>query len=112
MNVVVSMCESLMNLLHLTKYKSNRVIMIFNLCYFCVNDKQIKRIDKLLVLNATYSNISAISWRPVLVMEEAGVSGENHRPWASNWLTLSLATASRLHLFVIYKAGREPTYYW
>jgi hypothetical protein len=33
----------------------------------------------------TFSNISAISWRPVLVVEEAGVSGENHRPWASNW---------------------------
>jgi hypothetical protein len=26
-----------------------------------------------------------ISWRPVLVVEEAGVHGENHRPWASNW---------------------------
>jgi hypothetical protein len=30
--------------------------------------------------NATFSNISAISWRPVLVMEEAGVPEENHRP--------------------------------
>ena len=38
-----------------------------------------------LAFNATFSNISAISWRPVLVMEEAGVPGENHRPWASNW---------------------------
>jgi hypothetical protein len=37
------------------------------------------------VLNATFSNISAISWRPDLVVEEAGVPGENHRPWASNW---------------------------
>ena len=37
------------------------------------------------VFNATFSNISAISWRPVLVVEEAGVPGENHRPWASNW---------------------------
>ena len=37
-----------------------------------------------IVLNATFSNISAISWRPVLVVEEAGVPGENHRPWASN----------------------------
>jgi hypothetical protein len=36
------------------------------------------------VLNATFSNISAISWRPVLVVEEAGVPGKNHRPWASN----------------------------
>ena len=35
--------------------------------------------------NATFNNISAISWRPLLVVEEAGVPGENHRPWASNW---------------------------
>ena len=35
--------------------------------------------------NATFSNISAISWWPVLVVEEAEVPGENHRPWASNW---------------------------
>jgi hypothetical protein len=31
--------------------------------------------------NATFSNISAISWRPVLVVEETEVPGENHRPW-------------------------------
>ena len=30
-----------------------------------------------LVFNATFSNISAISWRPVLVVEEAGVPGKN-----------------------------------
>jgi len=29
------------------------------------------------VFNATFSNISAISWQPVLVVEEAGVPGEN-----------------------------------
>jgi hypothetical protein len=51
------------------------------------------------VFNTTFSNISAISWRPVLVVEEAGVPGENHRPWASNWSTLSLAAASRVHPF-------------
>jgi len=33
------------------------------------------------MLNATICNISAISWRPVLVVEEAG---ENHRQYASN----------------------------
>ena len=54
--------------------------------------------------NTTFSNISAISWRPVLVVEEAGVPGENHRPWASNWYTLSLAFT----LYVIYKAGVNP----
>ena len=29
--------------------------------------------------------LSAISWRTVLVVEEARVPGENHWPWASNW---------------------------
>jgi len=33
----------------------------------------------LIVFNATFSNISAISWRSVLVVEETGVSGEKHR---------------------------------
>ena len=32
------------------------------------------------VFNVTFSNISAISWRPVLVLEEVGLTGENHRP--------------------------------
>jgi hypothetical protein len=53
-----------------------------------------------LCFNATFHNISAISWRPVLVVEETGVPGENHRPWASNWKTLSLAVASRVHPFL------------
>ena len=43
------------------------------------------RLIDFLCFNATLSNISAISWRPVLVVEEAGVLGGNHRPWASNW---------------------------
>ena len=30
-------------------------------------------------------HLSAISWRPILVVEEAGVPGENQRPCASNW---------------------------
>jgi hypothetical protein len=30
------------------------------------------------VFNATFNNISAISWRPVLVVEEAGVPGERN----------------------------------
>jgi hypothetical protein len=29
--------------------------------------------------------LSAISWRPLSVVEEAGVPGENHLPWAGNW---------------------------
>ena len=37
-----------------------------------------------LVFNATFNNISAISWWSVLLVEETGVPGENHRPVASN----------------------------
>ena len=32
-----------------------------------------------MVLNATFNNISTISWRSVLFVEETGVSGEIHR---------------------------------
>jgi hypothetical protein len=41
-----------------------------------------------MVFNATFKNISVISWRPVLLVEETRVPGENHRPVASNWRTL------------------------
>ena len=39
-----------------------------------------------MVFNATFNNISVISWRSVLVVEETGVPGENHRPAASHGL--------------------------
>ena len=42
-----------------------------------------------MVFSATLSNISVILWRSVLLVEEIGVSGENHRPAASHWQTLS-----------------------
>ena len=33
-----------------------------------------------MIFNATFNNISAISWRSVLLVEETGVPEENHRP--------------------------------
>jgi len=36
------------------------------------------------VLNATFNNISVISWWSVLLVEETGVPGENHRPAPSH----------------------------
>jgi hypothetical protein len=30
--------------------------------------------------NATFNNISVISWRSLLLMDETGVPGENHSP--------------------------------
>ena len=40
---------------------------------------------KIVVFNATFNNISAISWRSVLLVEESGVPWENHQPAASHW---------------------------
>jgi hypothetical protein len=42
-----------------------------------------------MVFNAAFNNISVISWRSVLLVEESGVPGENHRPVTSHWQTLS-----------------------
>jgi hypothetical protein len=33
-----------------------------------------------MVFNATFNNISVISWLSVLLEEETGVPGENHQP--------------------------------
>ena len=39
--------------------------------------------------NATFNNISAISWLSVLLVEETGVPWENHKPATSHWQPLS-----------------------
>jgi hypothetical protein len=57
--------------------------------------KRLKRV-RVLVFNATFNNISVISWRSVLLVEE---TGENHRPAASDWQTVShnvVSSAPRL----------------
>ena len=38
----------------------------------------------LLVFNVTFNNISVISWRLVLLVQETRVPGENHRPVSSH----------------------------
>jgi len=42
-----------------------------------------------MVFNATFNNISVISWWSVLLVEETGVPRENHRPVTSDWQTWS-----------------------
>ena len=42
-----------------------------------------------MVFNVNFNNISVISWRSVLLVEETRVPGENHQPAASHWQTLS-----------------------
>jgi hypothetical protein len=36
-----------------------------------------------MMFNTTFNNISAISWRSVLLVEESGVAGENHHRYLS-----------------------------
>ena len=42
-----------------------------------------------MVFNATFNNISIISWQSVLLVGETGGPRENHRPVTSHWQTLS-----------------------
>ena len=42
-----------------------------------------------MVFNATYNSISAISLGLVLLVEKTGVPREHHRPFVSHWQTLS-----------------------
>jgi len=64
------------------------------------------------VFNATFSNISAISWRAALAVEEAEYPERttDHGQATGNLYHLQLRVECTL--IVIYKAGREPTTYW
>jgi hypothetical protein len=73
---------------------SDKVWMIFFVCF-----------------SAIFSNISAISWRSALVVEEAGVPRENDPEQATGKL-YHLRLRVECTFFVICKAGREPTSYW
>jgi hypothetical protein len=44
---------------------------------------------RVVAFNAPFNNISVISWQSVLLVEETGVPGENHRPVARQCQTLS-----------------------
>jgi hypothetical protein len=41
----------------------------------------------LILFNATFNTISVKTWRSVLLVEETGISEENHRPVATESLT-------------------------
>ena len=49
---------------------------------------------RVVVFNTTFTNISNISWGSVLLVEETGVLGENHRLATSRLQTLSYNAVS------------------
>jgi hypothetical protein len=62
-----------------------------------------------MVLNATFNNISVISWQSVWLVEEIEVPRENHQFVASHWKTLSHIVVSSKPLCVseIYVLSKE-----
>ena len=67
---------------------------IIDLCIYNNIKRSVKSTSLLSVLrvkvfNATFNNISVISWRSILLVEETGVPVELHRAAASYWQTLS-----------------------
>ena len=72
-------------------FQTTLLFFIFYLFFVCL-------FVWLVVFNATINNISVISWRSVLLVEETGVPGENHRPVAimlyiSPWPRIELTTS-------------------
>ena len=47
-----------------------------------------------MVFNATFNNVSVISWRSFSLVEDTRVPRENHKPVASHWQILSLKVVS------------------
>jgi hypothetical protein len=42
-----------------------------------------------MLFNATFNNISVVTWLSDLLVEETEVPGENHQPTVSHWQTVS-----------------------
>ena len=67
---------------------------------------------EIMVLYLTFNNISVISWQSILFMEETGVPGENHRPVAGHWQTLSQNVSSTPRMRGIWTHNISGDVYW
>ena len=105
-------CMMILNMFRLCRCSSTffyfNYIVTFGIL-ICFDIKEFEFEFEFWCFNATFSNISAISLRPVLVAEEAR---ENHRPGQATGKLYHLRLRVECTIFVIYKAGREPTLYW
>ena len=62
-----------------------------------------------MVFKVTFNNISVISWRSVLLV---GETGENHRPVASHWHTVSHSVVSSTLLLSRVRTHSVSTWWW
>ena len=63
-----------------------------------------------MMFNATFNNISVISWLSVLLMEQTGIPGENHKPVSSHRQTLShnvVSSTPRLNMIRTHNFGDD-----
>ena len=69
-------------------YKINNItIILIFVCqrnFTCDRKTQVDSLVCSMVFNATFNNISVISWRSVLLVKETGEPGENHQPVTSH----------------------------
>ena len=59
-----------------------------------------------MVFNSTFNNISVMSWRSVLLVED---TGENHRPAASHWQTLLHAVCAQGFVTIFFYHSTSTT---
>ena len=74
---------------HVSSRTTNGNVILFDntMAWFWCEDSLVSNLGSgVMVFNVTFNNISVISWQSVLLEEE---TGENHRPVASHWSTLS-----------------------
>ena len=80
---VVTVLFDVTSALYRNALSTNTLPFIYTTIYPTCNEDYIYRF-RFMVFNDTFNNISVISWRSVLLMEEIGEPGENHRPDASH----------------------------
>jgi hypothetical protein len=59
-------------------------VIISNQLHCVIYQNYYRWVGWFMVFNATFNNISAISWQSVLLVEETGVPGKNYRPVVSH----------------------------
>ena len=65
------------------------MLAIVIVCLSSIYGFWLSPLEGTMVLNTIFNTISVISWRTVLLVEQTGVPGEDHRPTGSHWQTLS-----------------------
>jgi hypothetical protein len=96
-----------------TRICFGKVIQLYSFILQHLNNKEILQVFIwywvwwFMVFNVTFNNISVISWRSVLLMEQTEVPRGNHWPVASHWHTFQ--SEKLLHSLVILSTRVEWT---